>query len=159
MCLSEESWKPIPSVPGLEASSFGRIRVIPYQGKMPYGGFRTYGGTPTCGQWVEKEQRYIYNRGGKDRTYRVARLVCESFNGPASFPNAVVMHDDENPRNNVPTNLIWGTQKQNLNYPGFLEYCSSRTGDKNPRVKGKKKENNEKTTEPVVPGKVPKTNS
>ena len=47
------------------------------------------------------------------------------------------MHLDENARNNKPENLRWGTQKENLNAPGFIAYCKSRTGDNNPYRKGK----------------------
>jgi hypothetical protein len=34
------------------------------------------------------------------------------------------MHIDENSRINRADNLEWGTQKQNLNAPGFLSYAS-----------------------------------
>lgn len=132
----EEIWKPVPSQPGLEASSLGRIRVTPYQRTMPHGGLRTYGGQATFGQW--DGERFIYTRAGKNKTRRVALLVCEAFNGPKPFAAAVCMHDDEDSRNNVPSNLKWGTQKQNLNYPGFLAHCASRTGENNPYVKGRK---------------------
>jgi hypothetical protein len=50
------------------------------------------------------------------------------------------MHLDENSRNNRPENLAWGTQKENLNAPQFLEYCKNRTGENSPIIKGKKKE-------------------
>ena len=52
----------------------------------------------------------------------------------------VCMHDDENSQHNWASNLKWGTQKENLNYVGFIEYCKMRTGDNNPYRKGKKKE-------------------
>lgn len=67
----------------------------------------------------------------------MARLVCEAFHGPAPSTDSVCMHLDENARNNAPTNLQWGTQKENLNATGFLEYCRSRTGDNNPLIKGR----------------------
>ena len=51
------------------------------------------------------------------------------------------MHLDENSKNNVPGNLKWGSQKENLNAVGFIEYCKSRTGDASPVNKGKKKNN------------------
>lgn len=35
------------------------------------------------------------------------------------------MHDDEDARNNSPANLVWGSQRDNLNYPGFIKYCQS----------------------------------
>lgn len=68
------------------------------------------------------EGRYVFQFKGK--TYRVARLVCEAFNGPPPFNGAVCMHRDENSANNAPENLAWGTQKENLNAPGFLAYAS-----------------------------------
>jgi len=117
-----ETWRMVPSMPGLLASSLGRLMVVPRHGGMPKGGLRQYGGEPTSGQW--DGARYIYVL--KKRTYKVARLVCEAFNGPPPFPRAVCMHLDENSRNNAPSNLKWGTQKENLNAPGFLEYCRTR---------------------------------
>lgn len=102
---------------------------------MPYGGERQYGGEPTFGQW--DGQRFIYPLDGK--SHKVARLVCEAFNGPAP-EGMVCMHLDENARNNVPDNLEWGTQKQNLNAPGFIEYCRSRTGENSPTVKARRRE-------------------
>lgn len=78
--------------------------------------------------------RLIYIRKGK--SLKVHRLVCEAFNGPPG-PGQVCMHLDENPFNNLPHNLAWGTQKENLNAPGFIAYCRSRTGDNSPTRKGR----------------------
>ena len=131
--FDDEIWLPIPSYPGVLASSYGRIMVEPYSAPLPNGGERIYGGTPTYGQW--DGSRYIYPRRGH-KTCKVHRLVCEAFNGSPQ-PDQVCMHLDENARNNRPTNLQWGTQKENLNFPGFIEYCKSRTGDNSPYRKGK----------------------
>ena len=128
-----ESWKTIPSEPDLEASSLGRIRVIPYESAMPYGGVRVYGGVPTWGQW--DGNRFIYCRK-HHKTLRVARLVCEAFNGVAPNGMKICLHKDENAANNQPDNLKWGTQKENLNCPKFIAYCKTRTGENNPYVKG-----------------------
>jgi hypothetical protein len=49
------------------------------------------------------------------------------------------MHLDENAANNRADNLRWGTQKENLNAPGFLNYCRSRTGDDSPIIKGRRR--------------------
>lgn len=130
--MSSEVWKLIPSTPGLLASSEGRIMVAPWLSDMT--GIQ-YGGTPTVGQW--DGHRYIYARRGH-KTLKVARLVCEAFHGSPPFERAVCMHMDEDSRNNRPSNLAWGTQKENLNAPGFLRYCHSRTGENSPTVKGKK---------------------
>lgn len=48
------------------------------------------------------------------KSTRVHRLVALAFFGPAPFTGAVVRHLDDNPRNNVPDNLRWGTQKENV---------------------------------------------
>ena len=134
--FSAETWKTVPSVPVLEVSSFGRIRLVPYTGRMPYGGTRLYGGNPTFGYGKDRFTFRFPQVGGK--TYRVARLVCETFNGPAPKDKPYCLHKDENARNNKPDNLVWGTQKENLNYPGFLAYCRSRIGENSPTIKGRK---------------------
>lgn len=93
--------------------------VIPYLGKMPHGGARHYGGTPHFGVWNKKEGRFIVIYKGK--TYKVHRLVCEAFHGPAPDGERwpVVMHVDENAVNNRASNLAWGTQSENLSAPAF----------------------------------------
>lgn len=131
-----EVWRPIKSLPGMIASSEGRVMVTPYFGSMPYGGQRPYGGQPIYGVWNNQELRYqIYHKG---RVYKVARLVCEAFHGSPE-KDQVCMHIDEDSRNNSPDNLRWATQKENLNSPKFLEYCRSRTGENSPYIKGRKK--------------------
>jgi len=132
---AQETWRDVPSISGLEASSYGRLRVKPFVGAMPHGGTRSYGGKAIIGQWDGSRLIWFY----RGRTYKVARLVCEAFHGPASFERAVCMHLDENSRNNCPENLRWGTQRENLNAPGFKAYCRSRTGVNNPYIKGKSK--------------------
>jgi hypothetical protein len=121
-------------MPGLVASSFGRLMVVPYLAPMPNCSPRQYGGDATSGQW--DGERYIYVL--KNRSYKVARLVCEAFHGPVPDGRKFCLHLDEDSRNNAPSNLYWGTQKQNLNFPKFLAYCASRTGDNSPAVKGRR---------------------
>lgn len=132
-----EIWRDVPSVPGLLASSHGRVMGGMRFGTMPNGGERLYEGKPWVGTWAVGSGggRYITRHRGK--TYKVARVVCETFNGPPS-EDSLCMHLDEDSRNNRPDNLAWGTQKQNLNAPGFIAYCESRTGDRNPYRKGRR---------------------
>jgi hypothetical protein len=130
-----EVWRDIQSLPGVLASNEGRIMLVPYRGAMPRGGQRPYGGTPTFGVWNKADERFIATIG--DRTYKVARLVAEAFHGGPPFEGAVVMHLDENAANNRADNLRWGTQRENLNAPGFLDYCRSRTGDQHPAAKAR----------------------
>lgn len=120
--MSAEIWLPVPGAPGVLASSIGRIMVEPYEAPMPGGGTRTYGGFPHYGCW--DGSRFIYVRKGK--TFKVGRLVCEAFHGPAPKDKPVAMHLDEDSRNNNESNLRWGSQKENLNAPGFIAKCVKR---------------------------------
>lgn len=96
--------------------------VTPYWGEMPHGGFRAYGGQPHFGVWSKMDERFIIVHKGK--SYKVAQLVCEAFNGPR--PDGMVcIHIDENPANNRSSNLKWGTQKENLNMPAHRVYIET----------------------------------
>jgi hypothetical protein len=98
-------------------------------------GPKQYGGKPIRGQW--DGSRFVWQYKG--RTHKVARLVCEAFNGAPPDKRSVCMHVDENSRNNAPANLRWGSQRENLNAPGFLAYCRGRVGDRNPNIVGRKR--------------------
>lgn len=112
-----EVWRVVPSVPGYLASTHGRVMKAPYLAPMHHGGFRNYGGEPTYGVWAPAQRRYIISVGS--RTFKVARMICEAFHGPAPLGFPVCMHLDENSCNNRPENLQWGTQKENLAAPGY----------------------------------------
>lgn len=105
-----EIWKPIPSLPGVEASSLGRIRV--------------HAGEPTLGYWDKQHGRYVYHtpRINSDKTFRVSKVICEAFHGPAPVDKPICLHEAENSRNNQPDNLKWGTNKENQNYPLLKQY-------------------------------------
>lgn len=132
-----EEWRIAPSLPEYEVSSLGRIRRIPHFSPMPGGGERIYGGKVWLGCWEPKQKRYILMYRGK--TYKVARLVCEAFHGVAPPNLPYVLHLDEDSRNNRASNLKWGTQKENLNMPAFIQYCRSRTGENSPAAKSRNK--------------------
>lgn len=72
----------------------------------------------------------------RGKNYKIHRLVCEAFHGPAPEGKPYVLHADEDATNNRLENISWGSQKENLNASGFIEYCKSRTGDNNPYRKG-----------------------
>jgi hypothetical protein len=123
-----EEWRPVPSVPDVFASSIGRVKGAVQTLPMPNGGIRQWGGKPTFG--TLRDGRFVWSFRGKN--FKVHRLVCEAFNGPCP-PGLICCHEDEDGRNNRPGNLVWSTQKHNLNAPGFIAYCRSRTGDQHPR--------------------------
>jgi hypothetical protein len=116
--MGQEIWKVVPSKPGVWASSLGRVRF----GE----------GKPTFGVWAKPNRRFTVFWKAHGRS-KVARLVCEAFNGAPPFEGAVCMHLDKDSRNNRPPNLAWGTQRENLNAPGFIGYCRTRRGERHPR--------------------------
>lgn len=125
-----EIWKPVPSRPGLLASSEGRILLPPRYVPMPNGGYRLCVPEPYAGSdtRAKKDAAHVY-RNTWTRFFgniKIHQAVCEAFHGPKPFPSAVVIHIDEDARNNRADNLKWGTQRENLNAPGFLEYCRNR---------------------------------
>ncbi len=128
-----EIWRTVPSVPGLLVSSEGRLMTAPHRQERSR---KPYGGRPYFGVWNKRDGRFTIRWRGI--TYKVHRLIAEAFHGPPPFDGAVVMHIDENAANNRPDNLQWGTQKENLNAPGFIEYCKSRTGENSPTIKAQR---------------------
>lgn len=134
--MDEEIWKPVPSKPGVMASSWGRIKTPDREAAMPHGKIRKYITKPTYGsvRKASKTARHTYM--GLYNSFfgnmKIHRLVCEAFHGPAPDDKPYVIHIDENAHNNRPENLRWGSQKENLNMPKFIEYCKGRTGDNSP---------------------------
>ena len=139
--MTNEIWKEVPSRKGIRVSSIGRIVFPSRFANMPNGGRREYKPKPTYGYITKasKKARHEY-MGIYNKHYgnvKVHRLVCEAFYGPPPFEKAVVIHKDEDATNNKIENIKWGTQKENLNAPGFIAYCKSRTGKDSPSYKGK----------------------
>jgi hypothetical protein len=134
-----ENIKPIQSIPGAFANELGQIKLPDSEARMPHGGIRTYKtkwvfGTKTrASKTARHEYMGIVYRG---KNYKIHRLVCEAFHGAAPEGRQYVLHADEDATNNRPENLSWGTQKENLSAPGFVEYCRSRTGENSPYRKG-----------------------
>lgn len=146
-----EIWKPVPSEPGVLASSEGRILLPPRYAPLCQGGYRSYWPEPRFGQvskahkGASHEFRIIMVRDetkpAKQRPRKVHQLVCEAFHGPKPFPEAVVIHLDENAHNNRPENLKWGTQKENLNMPKFKAWL--RSLERNARISEAKRKKHE----------------
>lgn len=142
-----EMWKPVPSYPGLLASSEGRILLPPGYAPLPNGGYRSY--LPEPSEGFERRAKvgaahvYLGTWVRKYGNIKVHQAVCEAFHGPKPFDRAVVIHLDENALNNRPENLKWGTQKENLNAEGFRAYCRARVAENSPRAKWLARRNEE----------------
>lgn len=141
--MEEEIWKPVPSMPGLTASSHGRIKLPEIERVLKNGIISKRKTIPRFGSitWAAKGAKHLYFgcMSRKLGNIKVHRAVCEAFHGPPPFERAVVIHINENGLDNRPKNLQWGTQKENLNAPGFIEYCKGRVGENSPIIKGMKK--------------------
>lgn len=119
--------KPIPSIPGAYADSHGRIKLPDSEAKMPNGGSRKYKTKWIFGtrrRSVKAAKHEYYGTLYRGKNYKIHRLVCEAFHGPAPFEGAVVLHLDEDATNNRPDNLRWGTMKENMNMPKIKAYHS-----------------------------------
>ena len=144
--MDDEEWRDIPSVPQMMGSSWGRVKLKPYAYIMHNGGVRNYNPKPRVGREMLKstgrdgipKRRVIYIQSLK-KSFSVARLVCEAFHGPCKSAAPLTLHIDENPSNNRPENLKWGTQKENLNMPKVQAFFRGRTGEKSPRAIWKKR--------------------
>jgi hypothetical protein len=91
-----EEWRQVFDSPKYEVSNLGRVRG-------PRGVMKPYD--------VNRREPYQYVRlHGRNR--RVHHLVLEAFIGPR--PEGMeTRHIDRNPRNNVLSNLRWGTKLEN----------------------------------------------
>lgn len=139
-------WKLVPSYPGMLASSEGEVLLPPSYAPIANGGYRIYAPEPNKGTVTRaaKEASHTY-LGIYSRRYgnvKVHRAICEAFHGPAPSRSHVVMHLDEDAHNNRPSNLRWGTQKENLNAPGFRVWAASVANDKFAGKSGMRKHGN-----------------
>lgn len=114
-----EIWKPIPSSKGWMASSLGRIKCDLQNVRMPNGGIKKLIVPATFGTFCPTDRRFRQSVFNKSRP--VAQLICEAFHGPRPDHNFHCMHLDEDSTNNVPSNLAWGTKKENMRAPKYIE--------------------------------------
>lgn len=128
--MDTEIWVRSPSFHFLSVSSWGRLLIDPYEVEMPRGGIKSIKTKPTLGCKVKAyagKQRFLFiNKKHGVKNKKVHQLIAEAFLGEKPFPDAVVMHLDDNPLNNRVDNLKWGSQKENLNTEAFLSYCKDR---------------------------------
>lgn len=109
--MSEE-WRVIPSFPAYSVSSLGRVRrdaIIRGGG----GSTRHPKENLTQRALPSGHMQVTLSMGNKPQTFLVHRLVAEAFLPPAPAGKDCVLHGDDNPANNAPTNLYWGDRPDN----------------------------------------------
>jgi len=81
--MEKEIWKPIPSQPGMMASSWGRVILPEGVAQTPKGGWRTYTPLPTYGskRRASKTARHEYYGffHRKRGNLKIHRLVCHPW--------------------------------------------------------------------------------
>lgn len=118
----EEEWREVPGYPGVWASSWGRVHRRSREG-LNRAGQRS---RPTYGALVARNKKsgatytnFAVIWVGLGRL-SVSRLVCAAFHGaPPDAARSYCLHADDDPANNRPGNLSWGTQEENLAAPGY----------------------------------------
>lgn len=121
--LEYEFWKDIPGWEGLyQASSLGRIRSVPRTKRHKAKSGKWYD-MPLKGRVLSLGRRpngYLIvalsdlRTGRKPKTFRVNRLVCETFHGPPKCDRIEAAHNDGIRDNNRADNLRWATRAENL---------------------------------------------
>lgn len=94
-----EQWKPIEGFLGYLISNLGRIKTPNRISKAKPG--------------KDGYIRITLRKDKKQFTRLLAQLVCEAFNGPKPFPEAMALHKDDVGSHNIWTNLYWGNARSN----------------------------------------------
>lgn len=128
--LENEQWLPIEGYEDYEVSNYGRVKSLERINSLG----RTVKERilkPSTNEGGYKQVKLC--NGGKEKTFKVHRLVAMAFI-PNSNSLPQVNHMDENPSNNHVDNLEWCTAKYNNNYGTRKEKASkAMSGDNNPK--------------------------
>lgn len=118
-----EIWKPVVSFEGLyEVSSLGVVVSLGREEtitRVRFGKSDTHirirKGGVVCGRLTPKGYHNICLwKEGKPQHTSTHRVVLLAFVGPRPSKRHVGRHLDGNPGNNTPSNLAWGTYKENV---------------------------------------------
>ena len=104
-----EHWQPVSRYPNYEVSDLGRVRSIRHRTSQGMRGGRLL--TPMAHKKWGHCRVKLY-RDGVFRRVMVHELVLEAF-VKRRPKGRIGRHLDGNPSNNVPSNLAWGTTRQN----------------------------------------------
>lgn len=101
---ADETWRPVAGFPGYEVSDHGRVRSLRRTNPRLM--------TPEIDE--DGYSRLALVRNGRYVHQLVHRMVATAFIGPAPDGLLICRHADNNPANNRPGNLAWGTQADNM---------------------------------------------
>jgi len=126
--MTTENWRDIPSAPGYQASTLGRIRRVVPETSLKFG--KTLKSRANnCG--------YLYvsiSVEGKNRSRYVHHLVAETFLGPKP-DGYVVSHEDDCKDNNRLDNLTYRTHSDNTRKAYEAGLAKANSGEGHPYAK------------------------
>ena len=108
-----EVWKEIPSLPGYEASSDGRIKRLSCIITCKDGQRHPYDERILAPKY-DKDGYYIVMVSKKLGHKRLHRLICEAFHGLPPKGKNEVRHLNGVKTDNRPGNIIWGSRAENI---------------------------------------------
>ncbi len=127
--MSGEEWRPVEGWPGYEISSHGRLGSwlkLPNETAPPTSRRILKGGRDKDGY----RKAVLCRKGEPNRGHpRIAALVCIAFHGPRPL-GMVVRHDNGRHDDDRASNLLWGTQKQNM--ADKLRHGTALNGERHP---------------------------
>lgn len=104
-----EEWKVIASASDYAVSNLGRVMRVVSSGRFQKG---------TTLKPVKSGRRgypsVVLSTAGGFKRFKIHRLVCEAFHGPAPEGKGDVAHFDGDVRNNTVSNLRWATRSENM---------------------------------------------
>lgn len=101
--LPGESWRSIPTAPGYEASSLGRIRNAARMRPL------SLNSNPQTGYL-----QFTTSSDGRRKTHTVHRAVCAAFHGNPPSPKHQAAHGNGDRADNRAVNLRWATRSENM---------------------------------------------
>lgn len=119
---ADESWRPVAEFHGYEVSDHGCVRTLRRANPILM--------TPVID--ADGYSRIKLVKDGRYVHQLVHRLVATAFIGPAPEGMPICRHKDNDPANNRPSNLAWGTQADNM--ADKLIHGTAQIGSKHPHA-------------------------
>jgi hypothetical protein len=110
-------WRPVVGFEGLyEVSEDGRVRSLPRVVVDTLGRHQHRKGKEISPCWTGGDRGHLQvrlSREGSSTSYLLHHLVLQAFVGFPAQEGAKGLHRDDDPSNNYPNNLYWGTMQDN----------------------------------------------